>query len=218
MKLHKEGKNSIIIAFFLLAILSLALFYFGPDAMWYQIPITLSVIIFYFLIVRFFRVPKREFVMNDGAIIAPADGEVVVIEKVFEDEYLKEECLQVSVFMSPYDIHINWFPFSGKVRYFKHHPGKHMVAWHPKSSKLNERTSICIETSDNTLVMIRQIAGAVARRIVCYAKVGDEVKQSNELGFIKFGSRVDMFLPLSVKPQVKLNDRVIGGVSIIAEF
>lgn len=218
MKLHKEGKNSIIVAFFLVAILAFILLYFGPDAAWFQYPISISSVIFYFVIVRFFRVPTREFTSKDGVILAPADGEVVVVEKVFEDEYLKEDCLQISVFMSPYDIHINWFPFRGKVRYFKYHPGKHLVAWHPKSSKLNERTSICLESSDHKLVMIRQIAGAVARRIVCYAKAGDTVKQADELGFIKFGSRVDLFIPLSANPKVKLKDRVIGGVSIIAEF
>ena len=218
MKLHKEGKNSIIIAFFLVAILAFVLLYFGPETTWFQYPISAASVIFYFVIVRFFRVPNRKFTNKDGAILAPADGEVVVVEKVFEDEYLKEECLQISVFMSPYDIHINWFPFGGKVRYFKYHPGKHLVAWHPKSSTLNERTSVCLESSNHKLVMIRQIAGAVARRIVCYAKAGDQVKQADELGFIKFGSRVDLFIPLSAKPKVKLHDKVVGGVTIIAEF
>jgi len=218
MKLHKEGKNTIIIAFFLVAILALGLLYVGPNTKWYQYPISIAAIIFYLLIVRFFRVPKREFVYLDNAIMSPADGEVVVIEEVFESEYLKEKCLQISVFMSPHDIHINWFPFSGKLRYFKYHPGKHLVAWHPKSSLLNERTSVCLESNDHKLVMIRQVAGAVARRIICYAKVGKEIKQNDELGFIKFGSRVDLFLPLSVEPQVKLHDKVVGGVTVIANF
>ena len=218
MKLHKEGKNSIIIAFFLVAILAFALLYFGPEALWYQIPISVAAIIFYALIIRFFRVPNRDFLFKEGVILAPADGEIVVIEKVFEDEYLKEDCLQMSVFMSPYDIHINWFPFSGKVRYYKYHPGKHLVAWHPKSSKLNERTSVCLETNDNKLVMMRQIAGVVARRIVCYAKAGNHVKQNDELGFIKFGSRVDLFIPISAKPKVQLKERVIGGITVLAEF
>jgi len=218
MKIHKEGKNTIIIAFFLVAILALGLLYLGPDVLWYRYLIIIVAVIFYLLIVRFFRVPNRAFLLNDGAIMSPADGEVVVIEEVFEGEYLKEKCLQISVFMSPYDIHINWFPFSGKVRYFKYHPGKNMVAWHPKSSALNERTSICLETKDQQLVMMRQVAGAVARRIVCYAKVGVEVNQNDELGFIKFGSRVDLFIPLSAKPQVKLHDRVVGGVSVMARF
>jgi len=218
MKLHKEGKYIIIVAFILLALLVAILLSFGPYELWYQIPLSVAAIIFYYFIVRFFRVPQRDFVVKDGVILAPADGEIVVIEEVFEDEYLKEPCLQISVFMSPLDVHINWFPFAGKVRYFKYHPGKHLVAWHPKSSKLNERTSICVETKDHKLVMIRQIAGAVARRIVCYAKVNEEVKQNEQLGFINLGSRVDLFLPLSVKPQVKLEEKVVGGVSVIAEF
>lgn len=218
MKIHKEGRNTLIIAFFLVAILAYLLLAFGPDILWYQIPISIAALIFYTLIVRFFRVPKRAFEFKDGVIMAPADGEVVVIEKVFEDEYLKEDCLQISVFMSPYDIHINWYPINGKVRYFKYHPGKHMVAWHPKSSKLNERTTVCLETKSNKMVLVRQIAGAVARRIVCYSKAGDTVNQNDELGFIKFGSRVDVYLPLSAKPKVNLKDKVVGGVSVIAEL
>ncbi|MCK5775244.1 MAG: phosphatidylserine decarboxylase family protein [Bacteroidales bacterium] len=218
MKLHKEGKNSIILAFFLVAILAYALIYFGSEALWYQVLVTVSALVFYALIIRFFRVPNREFISKNGCIMSPADGEVVVVENVFEDEYLKEECIQISVFMSPYDIHINWFPFKGTVKYFKYHPGKHLVAWHPKSSKFNERTSVCVQTEDNKLVMIRQIAGAVARRIVCYASIDQKVEQNDELGFIKFGSRVDLYIPLSAKPKVKLKDRVIGGVTVLAEF
>jgi len=150
--------------------------------------------------------------------MSPADGEIVVVEEVFEDEYLKEKCIQISVFMSPRDVHINWFPFAGKVKFVKHHSGKHLVAWHPKSSRLNERTSVCVEMKDGREIMMRQIAGAVARRIVCYAKVGMEVKQNEELGFIKFGSRVDLFLPLSAKPQIKLDQKVVGGRTVIAEL
>jgi len=218
MKLHKEGKNTIIIALFLVALLAYALIYWGLDASWYKASVGIAAIIFYALIVRFFRVPKRDFVSIDGSIMAPADGEVVVVEKVFESEYLKEECYQISVFMSPNDVHINWFPFKGTVKYFKYHPGKHLVAWHPKASKLNERTSICLESTDKKRVMIHQVAGAVARRIVCYAKVNSEVEQNGELGFIKFGSRVDLYIPLSAKPKVKLKDKVIGGVTPVAEF
>jgi len=148
MKLHKEGKNTIIIALFLVALLAYALIYWGLDASWYKASVGIAAIIFYALIVRFFRVPKRDFVSINGSIMAPADGEVVVVEKVFESEYIKEECYQISVFMSPNDVHINWFPFKGTVKYFKYHPGKHLVAWHPKASKLNERTSICLESTD----------------------------------------------------------------------
>jgi len=218
MKLHKEGKNTIIIALFLVALLAYALIYWGPDVSWYKASVSIAAIIFYALIVRFFRVPKRDFVSIDGSIMAPADGEIVVVEKVFESEYLKEECFQISVFMSPNDVHINWFPFKGTVKYFKYHPGKHLVAWHPKASKLNERTSICLESTDKKRVMIHQVAGAIARRIVCYAKVDHEVEQNDELGFIKFGSRVDLYIPLSAKPIVKLEDKVIGGVTPVAKF
>lgn len=218
MKLHKEGKNTILVAFLFLAVLTFALMQLGPKILWYQVSVSSVIFIFLLIIIRFFRVPNREFIFEDDAIMAPADGKIVVIEEVFEDEYIKEKCLQISVFMSPYDVHINWFPFQSKIRYYKYHPGKHMAAWHPKSSKLNERTSVCIETSDGKLVMVRQIAGAMARRIVCYAEAGQTVKQNQELGFIKFGSRVDLFLPLSVKNQVQINQKVVGGQTIIARF
>ncbi len=218
MKLHKEGKNIIIAAFFIVAVILSMLLYFGPKAIWYQGPLSLAAIIFYALIVRFFRVPNRTFISEDGAIMAPADGKIVIVEEVFEEEYIKDKCIQISVFMSPMDIHINWFPFEGIVKYFKYHPGKYLVAWHHKSSLLNERTSICVENKNGDLIMIRQIAGAVARRIVTYAKVGNSFHQNQELGFIKFGSRVDIFLPLSAKPEVKLDDKVVGGRTIIAHF
>lgn len=218
MKLHKEGKNIIIIAFFLVAVLTFVLLYLGPDFLYYHISILLASIIFYIYIVRFFRVPNREFINEEGAIFAPADGEVVVIEKIFEDEYIKENCIQISIFMSPLNVHINWFSLSGKVRYVKHHPGKYLVAWHPKSSTLNERTSICIENTNQQLIMMRQVAGAVARRIICYAKPGMEVKQNEELGFIKFGSRVDIYLPENAQTLVQLKDKVVGGRTIIARL
>jgi phosphatidylserine decarboxylase len=218
MKLHKEGKNIIIVAFFLVAALTFVLLYLGPDLWWYHLSILLAALIFYFYIVRFFRVPNREFIIEKGAIFAPADGEVVVIEKVFEDEYIKKDCIQISVFMSPLNVHINWFSLSGKVKYVKHHPGKYLVAWHPKSSTLNERTSICIENSNQQLIMMRQVAGAVARRIVCYAKPGMEVKQNEELGFIKFGSRVDIYLPENAQTFVNLKEKVVGGRTIIARL
>lgn len=218
MKLHKEGKNIVKIAFVIVVALTCALLFFGPDYLWYQIPILLAASIFYIYIIRFFRIPNRNFLIEDGAIFSPADGEVVVIEKVFEDEYIKEDCIQISVFMSPLNVHINWFPFAGKVRYLKYHPGKFLVAWHPKSSTLNERTSVCIENSNKQLIMMRQVAGAVARRIVCYAKPGMEFKQNDELGFIKFGSRVDIYLPADTQILTKLKDKVVGGRTIIARF
>lgn len=218
MKIHREGKNIIRNSFFILAVATFALLFFGPHIWWYQGIISIAVIVFYILIIRFFRVPNREFIVKDGHIMSPADGKIVIIQEVFEDEYIKEKCLQISVFMSPYNVHINWFPFKGKVRYHKYHPGKYLVAWHPKSSLLNERTSICIENENKQLVMLRQIAGAVARRIVCYAKVGQEVNQNDEVGFIKFGSRVDVYLPITAKPLVSIDEKVVGGRTILAKF
>jgi len=218
MKLHKEGKKIIIVAFFIVAALAIALLFLGPKILWYRLPIILAASIFYFLIVRFFRIPNREFLIDDGLIFAPADGEVVVIEKVHEDEYIKETCLQISIFMSPMNVHINWFPFAGLVKYVKYHPGKFLVAWHPKASTLNERTSICIENSNNQLIMMRQVAGAVARRIICYAKPGMKVTQNQELGFIKFGSRVDIYLPENAQSLVQLKNKVVGGRTPIAKL
>lgn len=218
MKLHKEGKNIIINLFFILAVSSFALLYFGPNIWWYQLLVSLVVIIFYAKAIWFFRVPNREFISKEGHIMAPADGKIVIIQEVEEEEYIKEECLQISVFMSPNNVHINWFPFNGIVKYYKYHPGKYLVAWHPKSSLLNERTSIAIENENKQLVMLRQIAGAVARRIVCYAKVGEEVKQNDEVGFIKFGSRVDLYLPITATPLVKMDEKVVGGRTILAKF
>lgn len=218
MKLHREGTRIIIVAFFILAALLTLLLFIGPKAIWYQAPLSLAAIIFYALIVRFFRVPNRKFVFEDGAIISPADGKIVIVEEVFEPEFINGKCIQISVFMSPLNVHVNWFPFEGIIKYFKYHPGKYLVAWHPKSSTLNERTSVCVENKNGDLIMLRQIAGAVARRIVCYAKEGTRINQNDELGFIKFGSRVDVYLPLSAKPEVKVEQKVVGGRTILARF
>jgi len=218
MKLHREGKKIIFVAFLIIAALLVVLLYIGPKADWYQLLLSLSAVIFYIMIVRFFRVPNRDFIFLDDAIMSPADGKVVIVDEVFEPEYIKEKCIQISVFMSPLNIHINWFPFDGNIKYFKHHQGKYLVAWHPKSSTLNERTSIGVENKTGDPIMIRQIAGTVARRIVSYAHEGKNFKQNEELGFIKFGSRVDVYLPLTAKPEVKLNDKVVGGRSVLARF
>ena len=218
MKLHKEGINIIIVAFFAIATLLTVLLIIGPKASWFQIPLSIAAVIFYALIVRFFRVPNREFVFDAGAVISPADGKIVIVEEVYEPEYIQEKCIQISVFMSPMNVHINWFSFDGVIEFFKHHPGKYLVAWHPKSSTLNERTSVCIKNKNGDLVMLRQVAGAVARRIVSHAKEGKKVNQNDELGFIKFGSRVDLYLPLSAKPEVELNDKVVGGRTVLARF
>lgn len=170
-------------------------------------------------VILFFRNPRRLVLYDEDAVIAPADGKVVAIEMVQENEYFKDKRIQVSIFMSPTNVHVNRTPISGTVKYVKYHPGRYLVAWHPKSSQKNEHNSVVIENEgEGFSVMIRQIAGALARRIVNYLDEGDEVTQGMELGFIKFGSRVDLFLPLDAKINVQLNQKVKGGETIIAEF
>jgi len=213
--IHKEGIASILIALLLSAILVyLGHKIFPGFKIWsWVISVLLMVII-----LQFFRNPTRNIpVFDDSLVYAPADGKVVVIEKVFEPEYLKREVMQVSIFMSPINVHVNRAPFSGKVTYAKYHPGKYLVAWHPKSSTENERTSIAISNGDHT-VLLRQIAGALARRIVYYVEEGQEIKQGEEFGFIKFGSRVDVFLPLGTDIQVQLEQQVLGNKTVIAKL
>lgn len=217
MKLHKEGYVTAVVAFVVLAGITYLLIWLLPAFIWLQLLLGVAAFLFYLRIVYFFRVPKRSFLPIEDAILAPADGEVVAIEEVFEEEYLQRKCIQVSVFMSPSDVHINWIPASGDISYYKYHPGKHMVAWHPKSSTLNERTSVGMKIKEHE-ILIRQVAGAMARRIVCYAKEGKSMQQTQELGFIKFGSRVDVFLPLETTIQVSLHDKVVGGRSTLALF
>jgi phosphatidylserine decarboxylase len=170
------------------------------------------------VILQFFRSPSRDFKAIDGAIISPADGKVVVIEEVEETEYFKDKRLQVSVFMSPVNVHINRYPIAGIVKYFKYHPGLYLVAWHPKSSTENERTTIVVENSKGQSVLFRQVAGALAKRIVFFHKEGQVANQTDECGFIKFGSRVDLYLPIDTKLNVNLNEKVKGGITKIAEF
>lgn len=172
--------------------------------------------LFFIMILQFFRSPARKTAVDNHHIISPADGKVVAIEKTFEDEYLHEERLQLSIFMSPVNVHVNWYPSGGKVSYVKYHPGKYLVAWHPKSSTDNERTTIVIKNPEYGEILVRQIAGAVARRIVTYSNEGEDVKQGNEMGFIKFGSRLDVFIPVDAKVNVNLGDMVRGGESILA--
>lgn len=174
-------------------------------------------IIFLVLVLQFFRNPKRTVVLNESHIIAPADGKVVVIEEVEEPEFFKDKRKQVSIFMSPLNVHVNRYPISGKVKYAKHHPGKFLVAWHPKSSTENERTTVVVE-NNKLSVLFRQIAGAVAKRIVMYSKEGDKAVQGDDFGFIKFGSRVDLFLPLDAKINVEIDDKVKGNQTIIASI
>ncbi len=215
MRVHKEGYTIITITFFALLALDL-IFYFLLGKIGLYIILLPSLFGLGFVL-RFFRVPKRNPEMKSNCIYSPADGTVVAIEEVEENEFLKTRCIQVSVFMSVWNVHINWFPFSGTVKYFKYHPGNFFLAWHPKSSTHNERTSIAVERNDGMTVMMRQIAGFVARRIICYAKEGTIVNQSEQLGFIKFGSRVDLFLPLDADIKVKIDQKVTGIQTVIAE-
>jgi phosphatidylserine decarboxylase len=173
-------------------------------------------LLFLIIILQFFRNPKRDLIVNNNVIIAPVDGKVVVIEEVFESEYFKDKRLQVSIFMSPINVHVTRFAASGRINFSQYHPGKFLVAWHPKASEENERTTVVIETKNFGEILYRQIAGALARRIVNYAEEGMQVVQGEDAGFIKFGSRVDIFLPLGTEINVKLNQKAIGNQTIIA--
>lgn len=215
--IHREGYKLIAGFFFLLAIINANIIEFGLP-LWVIYMFLILSLGFWILIIQFFRNPKRITPKNVKHIIAPADGKVVVIEEVEEPEYFKDKRKQVSIFMSPLNVHINRFPVGGTVKYVKYHPGLYLVAWHPKSSTENERTTVVVKTNNNEEVLFRQIAGAVARRIVYYCKEGDHAEQGGEMGFIKFGSRVDIFLPLTAKVNSKLNDVVKGGETVIAEF
>jgi len=215
MRIHKEGYGVIAIALFTICAIDLICYFIlGRIGLFI---ILLPSLLGLGFVLRFFRVPKRNPELKSSCIYSPADGTVVAIEEVEENEYLKTRCIQVSVFMSVWNVHINWFPFSGTVKYFKYHPGNFFLAWHPKSSTHNERTSIVVERNDGMTVMMRQIAGFVARRIICYAREDNSVAQCQQLGFIKFGSRVDLFLPLDADIKVKLNQKVTGIQTVIAE-
>ncbi len=218
MTIHKEGTASLIISAITLALLYAIVKHFTPDQDILH-NVIFGICLFFFLVVlQFFRKPTRKTPINPNHIIAPADGKVVVIEEVIETEYFKGPRRQVSIFMSPINVHINFNPLSGIVSYFKYHPGKYLVAWHPKSSTENERTTVVTKHENGTEVLFRQIAGAMARRICWYVKEGDIVKQGEEFGFIKFGSRVDIYLPLNAKILVNLEDRPVGGETVIAEL
>lgn len=213
---HKEGFKIIINTFLLCAAIALASEYLIKN-FWIQKSLQVASVVIMVLVLQFFRNPKRVTVLNDHHIISPVDGKVVVIEEVFEKEFFKDKRLQVSIFMSPINVHVTRYAISGSIVFSKYHPGKYLVAWHPKSSELNERTTVVVENKTIGQVLYRQIAGAVARRIVNYAKVGDEVVQGTDAGFIKFGSRVDVFLPISTQINVKKNQIVRGGKDCIAE-
>lgn len=219
MTIHKEGTASIVLAAIIVAIASLIANYFlMPVYGWIYLIILLILILGFLFIVAFFRIPERNMTFGDNKIIAPADGKVVVIEEAEDPEYFKGKRLQISIFMSPANVHVNRYPVTGEVVYNQYHKGKYLVAWHPKSSTDNERHSIVIAPAGKSEILVKQIAGAMARRICNYAKTGTQVKQNDELGFIKFGSRVDLLLPLGTKVNVELNQAVQGGVTVLATW
>ncbi|MBL7919449.1 MAG: phosphatidylserine decarboxylase family protein [Bacteroidia bacterium] len=218
MKFHKEGYVSLLLVLVFSAIITFIAHFFFPTfaiAHWFAYALSAFLTI---VILQFFRHPTRVHTKGDNLIIAPADGKVVVIEETTENEYFKDKRLQVSIFMSPINVHVNRYPIAGIVSFFKYHPGKFLAAWEPKSSTDNERTTIVVKHKNGTEILFRQIAGALARRIVWYTKQGDVAEQCGEMGFIKFGSRVDLFFPVGTKLNVKIGDVVKGSQSVIGEI
>ena len=213
---HKEG-HKIIVLFLSITIIDILIVEYFLENSTLKILIQVLSLLILVMILQFFRNPKRNTVISDDKILSPVDGKVVIIKKVFEKEYFKGERLQISVFMSPINVHVTRYPLSGEIIFSKYHPGDYLVAWHPKSSEKNERTTIVLKTKCFGEILYRQIAGALARRIVNYAKVGEKAIQGEDAGFIKFGSRVDLFLPLDAKVKVKLNQKVIGGETVISK-
>lgn len=214
---HKEGNKIIVITLIIVVAMFLLIDSFIAIP-WLRILLMITVLAFLIIILQFFRNPKRHTAASAKTVVSPVDGKVVVIEEVFEKEFFKEKRIQVSVFMSPINVHVTRYPIAGNVIFSKYHPGKFLVAWHPKASEENERTTVVVENETYGKVLYRQIAGALAKRIVNYAKVDDKATQGADSGFIKFGSRVDLFLPLDTKIKVELNQKVRGGESIIAEI
>jgi len=215
MGIHREGRTWLTVSFILWLGVS-ALLYFA------NAPVIITVLVagilgmVFLILLQFFRVPHRIPKTGKDFILCPADGKIVVIEKTFEPEYLKTEVIQISIFMSPFNVHKNWYPVSGEVEYYAYHPGKYLVAWHPKSSTENERSTTVIRRKDGKKILVRQIAGILARKICCYVKQNTQVKQGHELGFIKFGSRVDVFIPLDAEIKVQLNEMVKGSQTVLA--
>ena len=216
MRLHREGFTIIFVTTLVLLGLNYGVQTLAGEGLISQIFLGLS-LVFFVLVVQFFRNPSRNTPQGEGLIIAPADGKVVVIEEVEEPEYFKDKRKQVSIFMSPVNVHVNRAPVTGRVLYYKYFKGKYLVAWHPKSSTENERTTVVMEENGKQ-VLFRQIAGALARRIVCYVKPGVELNRGDEYGFIKFGSRIDLYLPLDTEILVDLNQKTVGGETIIAKW
>jgi phosphatidylserine decarboxylase len=218
MTIHREGHTVLFVLLIVLFALNWGVFYFFPDSYLVQNSTILVSVIFYLLILQFFRNPLFQITKNNKHVLAPADGKVVVIEETIEPEYLKDRRKQVSIFMSPVNVHVNRMPVGGTISFVKYHPGKYLVAWHPKSSTENERTSVAVKTKEGVEILFRQIAGALARRIKYYVKEGQSLEQGQEFGFIKFGSRVDIFLPLNATVLVKIGDITKGGRTVIAEL
>jgi phosphatidylserine decarboxylase len=218
MKIHKEGYKIISTSLLICASVVVIVNIIFPEQTFFHVGLYLSLAIVFGIVARFFRIPNRPLQNDPNLILCPADGTIVAIEEVVDQEFFNELRLQVSVFMSPNNVHVNLYPVSGKIVYTNYNPGSFLVAWHPKSSVENERTTVVIQKDAENSVMVRQIAGALARRIVCYAKTGERITQGCELGFIKFGSRVDLLLPLSAKILVKLDQKVKGGQTTIARF
>lgn len=218
MKIHKEGYTILSYTILILAAVYGIAYYFFSSSGTVLLITGIVCLIFFLLILQFFRVPARNQTMGDRLVVAPCDGKVVVIEDTVENEYYKEKRKQVSIFMSPVNVHVNWYPISGRVAYLRYHEGKYLVAWHPKASTENERTTMVIEKEGKISVLVRQIAGALAKRIVYYPHENDMVKQCAELGFIKFGSRVDLYLPVDAKINVSIGQKTVGGVTVIAEI
>jgi phosphatidylserine decarboxylase len=216
MKIHKEGYKSIAAAIVTAAVVVVGTDYFFPLQTYFHYLLYIGLLVFIVIVVRFFRMPFRELVQDADIALCPADGTVVAIEEVFVDEFFNDKRLQVSVFMSPNNVHVNRYPVSGKIVYTNYWPGSFLVAWHPKSSTENERNTVVVEHHKYGPIMIRQIAGALARRIVCYSKTNERIVQGKELGFIKFGSRVDLYLPLNAQVAVSLEQKVKGGITPIA--
>lgn len=218
MTLHREGKSLLISSLLIVLVINGLVAYFFPENVYLRETIVVITSLFYLVILQFFRVPTRQTEINPNHIIAPADGKVVVIEEVEETEYFKGKRKQVSIFMSPINVHVNFNPISGIVSYFKYHPGKYLVAWHPKSSTENERTTCVVKHENGTEILFRQIAGALAKRICWYVKEGDQVTQGQEFGFIKFGSRIDIYLPLDAEICVNIGDKPVGSETVIAKL
>ena len=218
MTIHREGYRLIFFIMMILILVNTFAFQFFTKSFEMRIVIFILSLIAFVIVLQFFRHPMRKIITDPSHVLSPADGKIVTIEEVMEDEFFNEKRIQISIFMSPVNVHLNRFPISGTVDYFRHHHGDYLVAWHPKSSQLNERTTVVIRGHNNISILVRQIAGYVARRIVCYAKEKSHFVQGEELGFIKFGSRVDVFVPLSAKITVTLDQKVRGGKTVLAEI